>query len=74
MSEVIVVRVEKTLKERLKKYRINISHTTREALELEVKKFEREELNKRLREMKALLSKIPDEEIVRAVRESRDQR
>ncbi len=74
MSEVITVRVEKTLKERVRRYRINVSQTVREVLEQEVKKHEMEELAKTVKGMKALLSKIPDDEIVRAVRESRDQR
>lgn len=74
MSEVITVRVEKTLKERVRRYRINVSQTVREVLEQEVKKHEMEELAETVKGMKALLSKIPDDEIVRAVRESRDQR
>lgn len=74
MSEVITVRVEKALKEKVRKYKINVSQTVREVLEQEVKKREMEELAKTVKEMKVLLRKIPDDEIVRAVRESRDQR
>ena len=43
-------------------------------LEDEVKKREDAELEQAIEQMKAVLAKIPDEEIVRAVRESRDQR
>lgn len=74
MSEVITVRVNKSLKEKIRKHRINVSKTVRDALEDEVKKREDAELEQAIEQMKAVLAKIPDEEIVRAVRESRDQR
>ena len=74
MSEVVTVRVDKTLKKKIKKYRINVSKITREALEEEIKKHERQELANAVSEMKTLLNKIPDDEIVKAIRESRDQR
>ena len=74
MSEVITVRVNKTLKEKVRKHRINVSKTVREALEDEVKKRENAELSQAITQMKAVLQKIPDDEIVKAIRESRDQR
>jgi len=74
MSEAVTVRVDKTLKEKIKKYKISVSKITREALEEEIKKHERQELVNAVSEMKTLLNKIPDDEIVRAIRESRDQR
>jgi post-segregation antitoxin (ccd killing protein) len=74
MSEVITVRVKKSLKEKVKKHKINISKTVREALEDEVKKRENAELAQAINEMKIILDKIPDDEIVKAIRESRDQR
>jgi post-segregation antitoxin (ccd killing protein) len=74
MSEIVTVRVKKSLKEKIKKYRISISKTVREALEDEVKKRENAELVNAISEMKLVLEKVPDDEIVRAVRESRDQR
>ena len=74
MSEVITVRVNKTLKEKVRKHRINVSKTVREALEDEVKKRENAELAQAITQMKAVLQKIPDEELVKAIRESRDQR
>ena len=40
MSEIIAVRVKKSLKEKIKKHKINVSKTVREALENEVKKRE----------------------------------
>jgi len=74
MSEVITVRVKKSLKEKIRKHRINVSKTVREALEDEVKKRENAELAQAINQMKAVLERIPDEEIVKAIRESRDQR
>ena len=74
MSEVVTVRVDKVLKEKIRKYRISISKITREALEEEIEKHERQELANAINEMKTLLNKIPDDEIARAIRESRDQR
>jgi len=74
MSEVVTVRVDKVLKEKIRKYRISVSKITREALEEEIEKHERQELANAISEMKTLLNKIPDDEIVRAIRESRDQR
>ena len=74
MSEVITVRVKKTLKEKIRKHKINVSKTVREALEDEVKKREDAELTQAISEMKIILDKIPDDEIIRTIRESRDQR
>jgi len=74
MSEVVTIRVDKVLKEKIKKYKISISKITREALEEEIEKHERQELTNAINEMKTLLNKIPDDEIARAIRESRDQR
>jgi len=74
MSEVITVRVKKSLKEKIRKHRIDISRTVREALEDEVRKREKAEIAQALSEMKAILEKVPDDEIVKAIRETRDQR
>jgi len=74
MSEVVTIRVDKVLKEKIKKYKISISKITREALEEEIEKHERQELTNAINEMKTLLNKIPDDEIIKAIRESRDQR
>ena len=74
MSEIVTVRVKKSLKEKARKYKINISKIVRVALEDEVKKQEDVELFRAVSEMKVLLQKIPDEEIVKDIRESRDQR
>lgn len=74
MSEIIAVRVKKSLKEKIKQHKINVSKTVREALEDEVKKREDAELVQAINEVKIILDKIPNDEIVKAIRESRDQR
>lgn len=74
MSEIVTVRVDKALKGKIRKYNISVSKITRQALEEEIKKRERQELTGAIIEMKTLLEKIPDEEIIKAIRESRDQR
>ena len=74
MSEVLTLRVDKALKGKIRKYKISVSKIARQALEEEIRKRERQELTDAIIEMKTLLEKIPDEEIIKAVRESRDQR
>jgi post-segregation antitoxin (ccd killing protein) len=74
MSEVLTVRVDKALKGKIRKYKISVSKIARQAIEEEIRKRERQELTDAIIEMKTLLEKIPDEEIIKAVRESRDQR
>jgi antitoxin CcdA len=74
MSEVITIRVDKSLKGKIRRYNINASKISRQALEEEIKKREIQELTKAIIDMKTLLEKIPDDEIIKAIRESRDQR
>jgi post-segregation antitoxin (ccd killing protein) len=74
MSEVLTLRVDKALKGKIRKYKISVSKIARQAIEEEIGKRERQELTDAIIEMKTLLEKIPDEEIIKAVRESRDQR
>jgi hypothetical protein len=73
-TEIVTIRIKKTLKQKAKKYNIDISKTARSAIEEEIKKREEQELSQALVEIKGILEKIPDHEIVKAVRESRDQR
>jgi post-segregation antitoxin (ccd killing protein) len=73
-TDVITVRVKKSLKAKVRKHKIDISKTVREALEDEVKKREDAEFLRNLAQLKAFLETIPEEDLVRAVRESRDQR
>jgi hypothetical protein len=69
MSEVLTLRVDKALKGKIRKYKISFSKIARQAIEEEIGKRERQELTDAIIEMKTLLEKIPDEEIIKAVRE-----
>ena len=69
------VRVPAALKEKLDTYGINVSEVVRRALEQEVQRREDEALKKMLGETSARLwGRVPAEDVVAAVRESRDQR
>lgn len=74
MTGTVVVRVDEELKKKAKAYNINISEVVRSALRDEVQKRERRELISALEQAKKALSKVPDEEIVKAIRETRDSR
>jgi len=74
MTGTVVVRVDEELKRKAKAYNVNISEVVRSALRDEVQKRERRELISALERAKKALSKVPDEDIVRAIRETRDER
>jgi len=74
MSEILTVRVDKELKKKIKKHKINASKIARAAFEEEIKKHEEEELSQAIAQMQTLLNSVPDKEIIKAVRESRNQR
>lgn len=74
MTETVVVRVDEELKKKAKAYNVNISEVVRSALRDEVQKRERRELISAFELAKKALSKVPDEEITKAIRETRDDR
>ncbi len=74
MTETVVVRLDEELKKKAKAYNVNISEVVRSALRDEIRKRERSELIAALGRAKKALSKVPDDEIVKAVRETRDDR
>jgi antitoxin CcdA len=74
MTGTVVVRVDEGLKKKAKAYNVNISEVVRTALKEEVQKRERRELISAFERAKKALSKVPDEEIVKAIREARDER
>jgi ferredoxin-fold anticodon binding domain-containing protein len=74
MSEIITIRVEKNLKDKIRQHKINISETVRMALEDEIRKIENTELSNAISEMKLVLEKIPDAEIMTTIHDSRDPR
>jgi post-segregation antitoxin (ccd killing protein) len=74
MSEIVTIRVKNSLTEKLRKYKINVSKVVKAALEDEIKKRKEAELLRAVNEMKVILQKIPEKEIVKDIRETRSQR
>jgi post-segregation antitoxin (ccd killing protein) len=71
MSVTISVRIPKELKEKIKKYGINISHVVRKALEEELRKKKIEEAREAAKRLGEFFSKIPEENIVKCIKISR---
>ena len=74
MSSEITVRIDREDKKKIKKHGINVSEIVRKALQREISKREEENLQKALAGAGRILRKIPEKDIVRAMRESRDER
>lgn len=70
----VSAKVKEELWRRLKKYGVNVSEVIRRALEEEVRRREEEELGELLDEASRILRKLSEEEIVEAVRWSREAR
>jgi antitoxin CcdA len=70
----VSAKVRRELYEKLKMYRIPIGSVIKRALEEEVRKREEKEVRRKLAEAQAILKKIPEEEIVEAVRASREEK
>jgi len=68
----VTAKINADLKERLKKLEVNVSGLIREALELEANRLERERIRKLAEEAGVILQKIPTEELVEAIRMSRE--
>lgn len=74
MQEVVSAKIPKELREHARKYGINISSLVRSALEAEVARIEEKELRKRLDELSSSLrNRLSMKDVVRAVRETRDE-
>lgn len=75
MSVVVSAKVPKELRERAHRYGISISELVRRTLEAEVTKAEEEKLRTSLSEVSRKLKKsVAKEDVVRAVRESREEK
>jgi len=72
-SVVISVRIPEELKEELEKYNIDEAEVIRRALVNEVKEAKAKELEKEAKEIKEVLSKIPIEDVIKEIREDRDE-
>jgi len=64
----------KQLKKRLTKLRVKMSKTNRKALERESECLDRERLRKLAAEAGEILQKIPAKELIKSIRENREQR
>ena len=74
MTGTVIVRVDDELKKKAKAYNLNISEVVRSALKDEIRKRERRNLISALEQAKKALSKVPDDELVKAIRQTRDDR
>jgi len=70
----VSAKIPEDLRRRARELNINISRLIRMAIEREVKLREEELLRKMAKEASQVLRKIPQAEIVKAVRETREQR
>ncbi len=75
MVAVVSAKVPKDLKERARKHGLVISEFVRKALEAEVERLERDELRGELHEIRQRLKgKLGERDVVKAIRESREER
>jgi post-segregation antitoxin (ccd killing protein) len=70
----VTAKIPAELKKKLTKLGVNVSELTREALQREVERLERERLRNLCEEASKILQKVPVEEIIEAVRASRENR
>jgi len=71
---VISAKIPKSLKEEIDRLGIKISDIVREALIEAVRKKKLERLKEKRRRLRKILEKIPDNRIVKSIRESREGR
>lgn len=76
MSNAVTIsaKIPKELKEKLHRMGVNVSRLIRNALEEEVKRREEAQLREDASEVSQILKNVPEEEIVKLVRETRDER
>lgn len=70
----VTAKIPEELKKRLEGLDVNVSGLIREVLEREVERMEMERLRRMAGEAGKILRKIPSEELVRVIRESREER
>jgi hypothetical protein len=76
MADCVTVstKIPKPLKEKMIKLKIKPSKLLRKAIEDEVKRKEMEELKDQINKLKPILDKVSIEDIVKSIREDRDNR
>jgi len=70
----VSAKVRRELWEKLRSYGVNISEVIKRSLEEEIKKREEEEARRLLGKASKHLRKLSEEEIIKSIRESREQR
>lgn len=73
-SVTITVRVPKEVKEALNRYKVEVSKVVREAFEEEIRRRKLEDLRRVAGRLGKFFAKIPDEKIVKSVRQTRRSR
>jgi hypothetical protein len=73
-TETVSFRLSKEMRDLAKKYKINIAKIAREKVEEEVERMQKEEREKTLGKAAKVLAKMTKEDIVAAVRKSRESR
>jgi len=68
----VTAKIPEQLKKRLVSLEVNLSGVIRSALEQEVEKVERERVRKLADEAGRILQKIPSDELVKTIRQSRE--
>jgi len=74
MSDVLSVRVNKELKKKAKELGINIREVVEKALENAIREKEKEEIKGIAMKIKELMKDVSEEDWVRTIKESRDER
>ncbi len=70
---VITIRVPRKVKEKLKKYNVNVSETVRKVLDERIEELERKDLEEKLEQVKERLGdKMNPEVLAKLVREDRE--
>jgi len=70
----VTAKIPEELRKRLEGLDVNVSGLIREVLEREVERMEMERLRRMAGEAGKILRKVPPEELVRVIRESREER
>lgn len=73
-SVTVSTKIPKQLKEKIQKFKIKPSKILRKALEDEVKKMEVTELKEEIDRLKPVLEKVSMEDVVKSIREDRENR
>ena len=74
LEAIVSAKIDSETKKKLKKYNINASEVMRKALDVEIQRKEQEEFRSLSIKASKALAKIGSENIVKSIREDRDNR